>query len=312
MIEYVLETKNDGTNKYVCPECNHTTNTFTRYIESETGNYVDVIVGKCSRPECNYHLTPQRFFRNVESGLPQQSRNPNAVHVLPEEVFLKSLQRTKSVTDLAPQNKFIQFLINNFGVDVTENLRKDYYIGTSKHWDGATVFWQINTNNEVRAGKIMLYNPDTGKRVKNPFSHIQWVHSVLKVQDFELRQCFFGEHLLVDNKKPVGIVESEKTAIIASVFFPQMVWLASGSLQGINEDKFRVLEGRNVFFYPDMNGYDKWKEKAKQLAPFAKITVSEVLLSVRDYLDGDTSGIDLADALLPHHQPTKPITSYYH
>lgn len=42
----------------------------------------------------------------------------------------------------------------------------------------------------------MLYNPTTGKRIKEPYNHVTWVHSVLHKEDYNLKQCFFGEHLL--------------------------------------------------------------------------------------------------------------------
>ncbi len=39
----------------------------------------------------------------------------------------------------------------------------------------------------------------------------------------------FGEHLLPMNRgKPVAIVESEKTALVAAYYLPEYVWLASG------------------------------------------------------------------------------------
>ena len=65
------------------------------------------------------------------------------------------------------QNNFIQFLKTLFTeTEVNEAIQK-YYIGTSKHWNGATIFWQIDNLEKVRHGKIMLFNPETGKRVKN-------------------------------------------------------------------------------------------------------------------------------------------------
>jgi hypothetical protein len=48
----------------------------------------------------------------------------------------------------------------------------------------------------------MLYNANTGKRIKEPFNHATWVHSVLKLPEFNLQQCFFGEHLLQGNNLP--------------------------------------------------------------------------------------------------------------
>ena len=68
----------------------------------------------------------------------------------------------------------------------------------------------------------MLYNPDTGKRIKEPYNHITWVHTLLHKSGFNMKQCFFGEHLLAADKTcPVALVESEKTALIASYYLPQ-------------------------------------------------------------------------------------------
>ena len=133
-----------------------------------------------------------------------------------------------------------------------------------------------------QSGKIMLYNPETGRRVKSKDWHyINWVHKVLKLQDFTLQQCYFGEHLLkVNLNKPVGLVESEKTAIIASVYLPQLVWLAVGSLNNLNAEKCKNLAKRKVILFPDLNAFDKWQIKATELSklmPRTKFRVSDLL-----------------------------------
>src|ERR1035437_7865870 len=66
------------------------------------------------------------------------------------------------------ENNFIKYLIIIFGSEITEQLISKYFIGTSKHWNGATVFWEIDINKpaKIRTGKIMLYNAITGKRIK--------------------------------------------------------------------------------------------------------------------------------------------------
>src|SRR5690349_7136627 len=68
-----------------------------------------------------------------------------------------------------------------FDQDTVKRLIADYRIGTSKHWYGATVFWQIDVKDEVRTGKTMLYNVETCKRVKYPYSHIAWVHKLVRM-----------------------------------------------------------------------------------------------------------------------------------
>jgi hypothetical protein len=124
-----------------------------------------------------------------------------------------------------------------------------YKIGTSKARHGANVFWYIDNCQKVRGGKIMLYNASTGKR-KDFFS---WTHSRLKLTDFNLKRCFFGDHLLKSNPlKNIGIVESEKTAIISSLIFPDMIWLASGGKNGLDPYKFESLKNRTVFLFPDL------------------------------------------------------------
>jgi len=143
----------------------------------------------------------------------------------------------------------------------------------------------------------MLYSPTTGKRVKEPFNHITWVHKALKLPAFELKQCLFGEHLLQDKTKPVAIVESEKTAIIASVYLPQFIWLAAGSLTNLNADKCKVLAGRTVTLFPDLNGFDKWSSKVKELSPFATFIVSD-LLECKATEAERNHGFDLADYLI--------------
>jgi hypothetical protein len=143
----------------------------------------------------------------------------------------------------------------------------------------------------------MLYNSITGKRVKEPYNHITWVHSALKTKDFNLKQCFFGEHLIKDNTKPIAITESEKTAIIASVFFPDFVWLAAGSISNLTTEKFNNLRDKKVVLFPDLKAYEKWKHIATTISNVSKIRVSNYL-EVNASDDDRILGLDLADYLL--------------
>jgi hypothetical protein len=217
---------------------------------------------------------------------------PKPVSFIPVEVFKASLNPKAFET-----NHFVAFLIDLFGAKVASQLVSSYFIGSSKHWNGATVFWQIDLQGKVRTGKIMLYSPTTGKRIKEPFNHINWVHSVLKQPEFALKQCLFGEHLLIDTTKPIALVESEKTAVIASVYLPQFIWLAVGSLTNLNAEKCSTMKGRKVVLFPDLNGFEKWSSKAKELEHLAKFKVSDLL--ERKATEAERKqGLDLADYLL--------------
>ncbi len=68
-----------------------------------------------------------------------------------------------------------------------------------------------------------------------------------------------------DPQKIVAIVESEKTAAIASFYHPDYIWLAAGSLDGLTVERCKPLKGRRVILYPDINGYTRWNQKANEL-----------------------------------------------
>ena len=151
---------------------------------------------------------------NLRSYAPIKEVEPKATSYIDLDIVNQSLQRY-------PENKLFQFLSAQFGEAETLKLMKKYKVGTSKHWDGATVFWQMDYQNRVRTGKIMLYNPTTGKRIKEPYNHVTWVHSVLHKEDYNLKQCFFGEHLLPEDKsRPVALVESEKRQSLHPTTYP--------------------------------------------------------------------------------------------
>ncbi|MBK7812496.1 MAG: hypothetical protein IPI50_14945 [Saprospiraceae bacterium] len=301
--KYILEPYKGMNTRYRCPSCQQRDKTFSLYIDTETGEHIHPTVGRCNRESnCGHHYTPKQYFQdnNISFDTPQPkvykprpvTPQPKPVSFIPVEVFKASLKGHET-------NHFVKFLIDLFGVEVASELVSRYFIATSKHWNGATVFWQIDTQGKVRTGKIMLYSPTTGKRVKEPFNHINWVHKALKQPEFELRQCLFGEHLLIDKTKPVAIVESEKTAVIASVYLPQFICVAVGSLTNLNAEKCSVLKGRNVTLFPDLNGFEKWSNKAKELSHLAIFTVSDLL--ERKATEAEKKqGFDLADYLIKY------------
>jgi hypothetical protein len=297
---YILEPYKGMNTRYCCPNCGKG-KTLSLYIDTETGEHMHPSVGRCNREsKCGYHYTPKQYFQDnnisFDATLPKAYKPiPNQskpASVIPVELFKSSLNPTAFEA-----NNLVKFLINLFGVKVASELVSRYFIATSKHWNGATVFWQIDTRGMIRTGKIMLYDSTTGKRVKEPFNHISWAHKAVKQAEFELRQCLFGEHLLIDETKPVAIVESEKTAIIASAYLPQFIWVAVGSLTNLNVEKCSILKGRTVNLFPDLNGFNKWSNKAKELSHLAIFTVSDLL--ERKATEAEKrQGFDIADYLI--------------
>lgn len=287
---YVLD---PGSTKFRCPNCKK--KRFVRFIDQKTDDYLPMKYGRCDRENsCGYFNDPYNDGVATEEAKYKlqncdlRDLQASADHI-PFETYSASLKTFQ-------KNKFVQYLKTLFNSEIIEELIRTYHIGTSKHWDGATVFWQIDIQGNIRTGKIMLYE-ETGHRVKKPYNHINWVHSIL-YDEYNLEQCLFGEHLLTDDKTtPVAIVESEKTAVISSVYFPEFIWLAAGAKSNLKPKRCKPLVGRKVTLFPDLGAYQDWQEKAESLSYFCDINVSDILESNAENSDID-KGYDLVDYLI--------------
>ena len=234
--------------KTVCPGCGRKS-CFTRYIDEVGEISFPGYVGKCDHiNSCGYHYSPKEYFRDNPS-----ARETSAGHKMNGSAFAIKYVAKQSPTEQEPEisylpcdwveqsmrgygiNPLYRYFTKVAGKEEAGRLFHVYKVGTSRMWNGSTVFWQIDVRGNVRAGKIMGYDAVTGHRIKEPFNQVNWVHSVRKVPDFHMKQCLFGEHLLSETSIPastVAIVESEKTALIAALFIPDFVWLATGGMHG--------------------------------------------------------------------------------
>jgi hypothetical protein len=224
------------------------------------------------------------------------------------------------------QNNLFIFLRDLIGEDNAMNQMTRYNIGTSKHWLGASVFWQVDINGRVRQLKLMLYNSETGKRLKSKDLAMKWDYitetyredvggqdkSLIygkyilggRFKECNLQQCFFGEHLL---QKPgrIALVESEKTAVISSHYYPDLTWIATGGSNGAGFTKShvcRVLQGREIILFPDLGQFKKWTEKAQEMQRVisCKAIVSDLLEAHAGEIER-AKGYDLADYLIANN-----------
>ena len=98
--------------------------------------------------------------------------------------------------------------------------------------------------------------------------------------------------------KVVALVESEKSALIASGVYPDYVWLATGGKSQLSIDKLKALKGRTVIMFPDVDGFEYWTVKAKEVETIGcKVIVSDLL--EKNATDEDRANkIDIADWLI--------------
>ena len=204
---------------------------------------------------------------------------------------------TKTRSD---KNHLARWLCTRFPEEQVAEVLARYRTGSTR--DGRIIYWQIDHRGQVRAGKVMAYNSD-GHRKKEGSRNVCWVHSMtidgIKFDEMLAPQCLFGEHLLSDlttdcsdftdlstdgcstpqeknpsnscnpwsenNLREIGVVESEKTALIMSLVCPDRVWLATGGKTNFKEQMLWPLLGHEVAVYPDADALTDWEVRIHRL-----------------------------------------------
>lgn len=168
-------------------------------------------------------------------------------------------------------------------------------IAGSKFWKDFTGFPKVDTSGKVRSIKCFLYDKNLhtkkykdkdGKQRKS----INWLHSLkpelIDKEKVMFNDCFFGEHLIyTTDYKYIGVVESEKTAIIANYFLGNdWVFLATGSKTNINKLVYKGVNDKNVVLFPDADGFEQWQEFIEK-TPNCNFIISKYCKSINNKMD---------------------------
>ena len=330
---YILQPYRGISSRKTCPACGHK-GEFALYVDTETGLPLHPSVGRCNRDQkCGYHYTPAEFFKDNPDARPKDDWKPLFVPVQkeapkPKTEFLPS--KYIPTMNQIEKNNLFKFFCSKFGEAKSREVFEKYRVGTSKHWRNdeglSAVFPQIDTTGRLRQIKVSGYNPITGKRLhkEHPAEKMTskgyimdtqqdkvWFagKSLLGNYEANLTQCFFGEHLL-HSGNDVAIVESEKTAMIASLYVPNTIWLATGGKNGCkwtSREVSKVLQGKRVILYPDLKCLSDWSKNAETLKSYG------LDVKVSKWLEEHTSdedkalGLDIGDYLIREPLP-KPST----
>ena len=307
--------------RHTCPVCRRPRK-YTRFIDQETGKHLPMKYGRCERLQsCGYFLNPYKdgYGKRVRSGPFQEGSNSQKsfnltrtkeTTFIPADLFRASLKGYD-------QNYFVRYLNGLLGISVTSDLIQRFRIGTSKFWEGSTIFWIIDRQGKIAGGQVILYD-ESGSTKKEilPDNSIMrynsWVHTAIKskyqkqkrplpkwlkiyIENSPKFPCLFGLPQLevAPPHKPVAIVESAKTAVIATACLPQYIWLATGSLSYLNRDRISDLKGRNITLFPDKGGFEFWERKIPELSKIANIGISDLLERKKA-----KDGADIADYLV--------------
>ncbi len=300
-----LETYRGTKSRHTCPACS-SKGVFVRY-QDERGEYLSETVGRCNREsKCGYHKKPKEYFADNPSGSKfvktrarqnQQIKTPNLTEQ-PKSFDFIAPDHLKPTLNNYDRNAFVQFLFNLFPDDSEEiqNVLKMYFVGTYQDY---SCFPSIDRLNRVCKAKLIRFNPETGRRLKGEYDTSSLVRKLKLKEDFQYKQIFFGEHLLPKHpNKPVSVVESEKSAIIGSLCFPEFIWLACNSKTWLKTERLKRLGKRQIILYPDADGFELWQSIATDAQrEGASIKVSNLIES-HATAEQKTNGYDLADFLI--------------
>lgn len=147
-----------------------------------------------------------------------------------------------------------------------------YHLGITR--GGHVIFWYIDKDGVVRMGKVITYAAN-GHRDKSvmPLSILRELSRCGKLQaDYVIKKTLFGEHLLrypAYAENVIGIVESEKSAVVCSLCFPNVLWMATGSKGNLQDERISAVKERKVILFPDTDvdgqTYSQWHKRADEL-----------------------------------------------
>jgi hypothetical protein len=114
-----------------------------------------------------------------------------------------------------------------------------------------------------------------------------------------------------DTLKPIAIVEAEKTAIIASLCFPEFVWLGSNSKTWLKSERLKRLGQRQIVLYPDADGFELWQEIALDGKRQGLTIKVSNLIENHATDEQKANGYDLADYLINQQSEINELNEVY-
>ena len=331
-----LFTLRKGSKKEFCPDCKR--KSFKPYIWTDTNEIISQNLGFCDHiNSCGHNDKAEVVWLYINSGNIDNSHKEVEVKDLPIYTIPTDIVNRFSNNPLIDNltkgirakfskradEVFTEYLIINTGAEIfhrnetrkgnNENEANIEY--KERNFDGFTGFVYFDAKDNCRSVKLMQYSPDLHrKKYKNGNGVVTWLHrwndatesTLINEDKNEFKECYFGENLLKNKScyKYVGIVESEKTALIGRICCPDTLFIAVGGLAKVNYQKFADLglQKSKVIFYPDApketdtepkNNVKTWAdfvETWQKLAPNWKLS--------KVATDNLKDGQDIADLLL--------------
>lgn len=286
---YHLEKYTGRNSRHTCPKCGRA-QSFSLYLDADN-RPAGPQYGRCNHAGCGYLLYPTSVTTSTAAPVVTEKKPP--IYYTKADV--------KAYRAAAFDNPLISYLAARFYIPYLERVCKDYCIGSI---DNAVIYWQIDEKFNIHRGKCMWYDSNAHRlKLKrkdgSDYGKVQMMWKYLnRDRDREPEMCYFGQHLTaLHHDKPIAIVESEKTALVMSYYYPNFIWVATMSLSNYRSYRLGFLGNRHAIIFPDHDGFDAWEDQTRQIRsvmPDARITMDDFIIR---YANGKQ---DLADLFLKY------------
>lgn len=206
------------------------------------------------RPYYNFRLA-----KTGVSALPRFDDKPllKVAHKRKQYKYFEDFDYFKKTlnNDLYNKNNLALYYYKKFGKKGALRVLESYLIGTDS--DGATIFWYADINNNICHSKTMQYD-------KNGHRQGKITTDYYGISTENIKKPLYGEWLARKIDKPIGIVESEKTASAMKIYDETKLYLATGGLSKLDKESLEVYN-RQIVFFPDIDAYEKWKIQVDQM-----------------------------------------------
>ena len=291
-----------------CPKCGQH-KTYRNFIQNE-GQSLGLLVGYCSH--CGYLMSPVEFESRRRQMMFRYSGSNAEISL--KKAGTQSLERedprfyvSKDYAQGCNENSILfQAIARVLGEDNTSRAFHKYGVETClwRHREFASIFWYKDYDCTNLAYRIMKYHEDGHSIKKDTLTKSLDVNN-------RNRYCLFGRHLLElpdAVNKPVCIVESEKTAIICSIVYPQAIWMATGSSYYLFDYKLDFESDREIVLIPDPDVkndlVNDWYQFSKKKGGIYNIRTS---CFIDSYVEKNKKNLsfDIADYVLENFDSTK-------
>lgn len=251
--------------------------TYSRVLDKASDKFLPYEFGRCDKPSCGYERIPTKqdlvdlgilgnSSRKKYQMSSEKSTAYSSINSINPIYIMHSLVQVKHTLhlDLLENNQLLRAIMQQSGCSLDQiiSIFKKYGVGTVTKgaFKDAPIFYCYDQDMRVYPGQIIAYQKN-GKRNKSANKCITNSGITLDKTGKISKPIYFGTHLIkAPNTRKIGLVESPKTALIAALYEPTYIWVATGGLSCFspNENgKIRMepLKPHPIVVFPDADAY---------------------------------------------------------